>query len=129
MRSQISGLTAGLLLALTAVAGAAPVPPMRPDIPAEFTPPTADFDYVKRDVMIPMRDGVKLHTVIVIPKGAQRAPIILTRTPYNARARPSACEPAHARRRWPMPMRCSWPTGTSASTRTCAASTARKATT
>ncbi len=84
MRSQISGLTAGVLLALTGVAGAAPVPPMQPDIPAEFNPPTADFDYLKRDVMIPMRDGVKLHTVIVIPKGARRAPIILTRTPYNA---------------------------------------------
>ena len=26
----------------------------------------------QRDVMIPMRDGVKLHTVILIPKGAQR---------------------------------------------------------
>ena len=31
-----------------------------------------------------MRDGVKLHTVIVVPKGAKNAPIILTRTPYNA---------------------------------------------
>ena len=34
--------------------------------------------------MIPMRDGVKLHTVILVPKGAKRAPILLTRTPYNA---------------------------------------------
>jgi putative CocE/NonD family hydrolase len=33
---------------------------------------------------IPMRDGVKLHTVIVIPKGATQAPILLTRTPYDA---------------------------------------------
>ena len=32
--------------------------------------PTAHRDdYVKREVMIPMRDGVKLHTVIVVPKG------------------------------------------------------------
>ena len=31
-----------------------------------------------------MRDGVKLYTVIVIPKGATHAPILLTRTPYNA---------------------------------------------
>ncbi len=31
-----------------------------------------------------MRDGVTLHTVIVIPKGATRAPIMLTRTPYHA---------------------------------------------
>ena len=34
--------------------------------------------------MIPMRDGVKLHTVILVPKGAKNAPILLTRTPYNA---------------------------------------------
>jgi putative CocE/NonD family hydrolase len=34
--------------------------------------------------MIPMRDGVKLHTVILVPKGARRAPILLTRTPYDA---------------------------------------------
>ena len=41
-----------------------------------------DFD--KRVVMVPMRDGVKLYTVIVVPKGAKGAPILLTRTPYNA---------------------------------------------
>ena len=34
--------------------------------------------------MIPMRDGVKLHTVIMVPKGAHDAPMLLTRTPYNA---------------------------------------------
>jgi putative CocE/NonD family hydrolase len=34
--------------------------------------------------MIPMRDGVKLHTVILIPRNAKDAPILLTRTPYNA---------------------------------------------
>ena len=34
--------------------------------------------------MIPMRDGVKLHTVILIPKGVKGAPILLTRTPYSA---------------------------------------------
>jgi uncharacterized protein len=36
--------------------------------------------------MIPMRDGVKLHTVILVPKGAKHAPILLTRTPYSAKA-------------------------------------------
>src|SRR5207244_1199258 len=49
--------------------------------------PTGSFDYVKREVMIPMRDGVKLHTVIVVPKGARNAPTIMTRTPYNATRR------------------------------------------
>jgi uncharacterized protein len=36
-----------------------------------------------------MRDGVKLHTVILVPKGAKGAPILLTRTPYDA-IRPTA---------------------------------------
>src|SRR3989454_10095077 len=62
-------------------------PPLTPDIPAKFDAPTSKYDYVKRDVMIPMRDGVKLHTVIVVPKGARNAPILLTRTPYNASER------------------------------------------
>jgi putative CocE/NonD family hydrolase len=52
--------------------------------PAEVKPVTGTFDYTRRDVMISMRDGVKLHTVILIPKGAKNAPILLTRTPYNA---------------------------------------------
>src|SRR6266571_4331076 len=54
------------------------------ETPAQFTPVTASFDYARREVMIPMRDGVKLHTVILVPKGAKNAPILLTRTPYNA---------------------------------------------
>ena len=37
--------------------------------------------------MIPMRDGVKLYTVIAIPKGVTHAPIVLTRTPYDAASR------------------------------------------
>ncbi len=37
--------------------------------------------------MIPMRDGVKLFTVVLVPKSAKHAPIILTRTPYNASKR------------------------------------------
>src|ERR1700746_2891772 len=57
------------------------------DIPKAFTAPAADYDYVKREVMIPMRDGVRLHTVILVPKNARDAPILLTRTPYNASKR------------------------------------------
>src|SRR5271157_1855416 len=57
------------------------------EIPEQFTQVTATFDYEKRDVMIPMRDGTKLHAVIVIPKGAKNAPILMTRTPYNANNR------------------------------------------
>jgi putative CocE/NonD family hydrolase len=65
------------------------------DIPRSFTPPTSDYDYEKREVMILMRDGVKLHTVIVVPKGARNAPILLTRTPYNASKRASRNESPH----------------------------------
>ncbi|HET7102413.1 MAG TPA: CocE/NonD family hydrolase [Terriglobia bacterium] len=54
------------------------------ETPANFAPVTSTFNYSRRDVMIPMRDGVKLHTVILIPKGAKDAPILLTRTPYDA---------------------------------------------
>jgi putative CocE/NonD family hydrolase len=70
-----------------AAAAAAQTPTLTPDIPAKYETPTSSYDYVKRDVMIPMRDGVKLHTVIVIPRGARGAPMILTRTPYDASSR------------------------------------------
>jgi uncharacterized protein len=57
------------------------------DIPANFQPKRDSHDYVKREEMIPMRDGVKLRTFILVPKGAANAPMLLTRTPYNASKR------------------------------------------
>jgi predicted acyl esterase len=64
-------------------------PPSYPALPSEtpstFEPVTTSFDYERREVMIPMRDGVRLHTVVLVPKGARNAPILLTRTPYDAR--------------------------------------------
>jgi putative CocE/NonD family hydrolase len=45
--------------------------------------------------MIPMRDGVKLHTVILIPRGVKGAPILLTRTPYDADALTGHAQSAH----------------------------------
>ena len=54
------------------------------ETPAQLKVPQDTWDYTRREVMIPMRDGVKLHTVILIPKGAKNAPILLTRTPYSA---------------------------------------------
>ena len=56
-------------------------------IPKTYVKPDAAQDYVKRVEMVPMRDGTKLYTVIVSPKNAAGLPIILTRTPYNAKAR------------------------------------------
>ena len=84
-----------LALALKSPIALAQTSPMMPDIPAKFTSPTKDYDYVKRVEMIPMRDGVKLYTVIVIPKGASNAPILLTRTPYNAAGRTQRTESPH----------------------------------
>ncbi|MES2044216.1 MAG: CocE/NonD family hydrolase [Pseudomonadota bacterium] len=52
--------------------------------PAKITTATPGWNYERRAVDIPMRDGVKLHTVILIPKGAHDAGIVFTRTPYNA---------------------------------------------
>jgi hypothetical protein len=81
----------GAAIALFALPAASWSQPEAPspggDIPAKFNKPEAANDYVKRVEMVPMRDGVKLYTVIVIPKGAKNAPIILTRTPYNAKKR------------------------------------------
>ncbi|HEV2681607.1 MAG TPA: CocE/NonD family hydrolase [Rhodanobacter sp.] len=79
-----------LLLTLSGVTQATDTPQAKyPDYPSEtptkFVPATVSHDYISRDVMIPMRDGVKLHTIILIPKGAQHAGILLTRTPYDAK--------------------------------------------
>ena len=81
-----------LAAALSAGMAGAQTAPLTPDIPAKFTAPVDNLDYIKREVMIPMRDGVKLHTVIVIPKGAKHAPILLTRTPYDASGRAARLE-------------------------------------
>jgi putative CocE/NonD family hydrolase len=83
-------------------------PALPSEIPAQFKPKNDSFDYTRRNVMIPMRDGVKLHTVILIPsplpplpggegKGvrAKGAPMLLTRTPYSADRLTSHAESAH----------------------------------
>ena len=54
------------------------------EMPAQLQPVTGSFDFERREAMIAMRDGVHLHTVILVPKGASHAPILLTRTPYSA---------------------------------------------
>ncbi|MFC0135196.1 glutaryl-7-ACA acylase [Massilia eurypsychrophila] len=92
MKSRITRL-APLACILAAAAGlahaqSAPAPASYPalpsETPAQFEPVTTSFNYVKRSVMVPMRDGVKLNTVIIVPRGAKGAPVLLTRTPYDA---------------------------------------------
>jgi putative CocE/NonD family hydrolase len=70
-------------------------PELPSEIPAEFKPVRSSFDHVRRTVMIPMRDGVKLHTVILVPRGANKAPMLLTRTPYDADKLTTHAESAH----------------------------------
>lgn len=42
-------------------------------------------NYIKKDVRIAMRDGVKLYTVIYIPRDSSvKYPILMERTPYSA---------------------------------------------
>ena len=65
------------------------------EIPAKFQRVTDEFDYVRREAMIPMRDGVKLHTVILVRKRAKDAPILLTRTPYDADRLTTHAQSAH----------------------------------
>src|SRR6266481_997581 len=86
----------GALLLVDPVAAQAP-PSFPSETPAQFTPVTDSFDYTRRDVMIPMRDGVKLHTVILVPKGAKNAPILLTRTPYDANDLTTRAHSSHLR--------------------------------
>ena len=58
----------------------------RPDLPKLFE---------KREVMIAMRDGVKLHTEIYTPKDAKEAlPIFMERTPYGISAKDKGYSPS-----------------------------------
>jgi uncharacterized protein len=69
------------LVAIVALAVAAP-------ISAQSSPPQAaatTSPFVFEEVMVPMRDGVKLHTVILRPRDAKGPlPILFARTPYGA---------------------------------------------
>ena len=71
---------ASLLVALSLIATA---PVFAQDAPLREAYP--GDDYSVREAMVPMRDGVKLYTLILTPKGAKAPlPILLERTPYDA---------------------------------------------
>ncbi len=73
-----------LLLAASVHAQTA-VTPMTVDGVAKYDSSALQADYIKRVEMVPMRDGVKLYTVIVMKKGTKDGPILLSRTPYDAK--------------------------------------------
>jgi len=50
----------------------------------------ADAKYTRQEVMITMRDGIKLHTVIFTPKNPNgKLPFLMERTPYGVNEVPS----------------------------------------
>ena len=51
---------------------AVPPIPKGGDIPKGFKAPRAEFQYVRREAIIPMRDGAKLYTVLIIPEDRRR---------------------------------------------------------
>jgi len=62
---------------------------MKHDIPEDFKP-WLPGDHDRRECMVPMRDGVKLRTIVLVPfqpgtcTPVSRAPMVLDRTPYAA---------------------------------------------
>ena len=96
MKSHMSPILSAVVLLLSAAAvnadveKAAPEKGLPTEIPADFVADTPLFDYTREEVMVPMRDGVELFTVIWRPKhSTEPMPIVLTRTPYDAANRPA----------------------------------------
>ncbi len=91
-RSRGISVGLGFFLALPlAAAGAQHAPALLPD-PAgvQDEAPPADYHgplYVRQEVMIPARDGARLHTVIFRPQGSAKSgpalPFLMQRTPYG----------------------------------------------
>jgi putative CocE/NonD family hydrolase len=85
---RLSLRIAASLLPLLAIAASPqasrPVTAMTPDVVASYDKVMPWADFIRREVMVPMRDGTKLYTVIVMKKGTANGPILLTRSPYDA---------------------------------------------
>jgi len=78
----ILGTAAALLLAASGAVLAEEAPkPLYPAYPSEtpdkFTPVTDSYDFRFARRHDSMRDGVKLHTIILVPKGAAHAGMLL----------------------------------------------------
>ena len=73
------------LLALAAAPTPQRVTPMTPDVVASYNAILPQADFIRREAMVPMRDGTKLYTVIYMKKGTTNGPILLSRTPYDAK--------------------------------------------
>src|SRR4051794_33931205 len=85
MTASLLRSAASLIPFLLVAAAPPPVTPMTPDVVASYEAVRPDADFIKRVAMVPMRDGTKLYTVIVMKKGTMGGPILLSRTPYDAK--------------------------------------------
>ncbi len=97
MNSFAFRLSAALLPLLALAAAPAPprVTPMTPDVVERYDEILPQADYIRREAMVPMRDGVKLYTVVVMKKGT-KGPILLSRTPYDAKGSGSRARPSQS---------------------------------
>src|SRR5262245_15880200 len=73
------------LFAIAAAPAPKPITPMTPDVNASYNQVLPQADFMRREAMVPMRDGSKLYTVIFMKKGTRNGPILLSRTPYDAK--------------------------------------------
>ncbi|MEW6020951.1 MAG: CocE/NonD family hydrolase [Pseudomonadota bacterium] len=83
LRRPLSVLSLSLMLAF----GAGAIAPVHAadDATAPAAKRSLKDSYTKHEYRIPMRDGVKLFTVVYVPKDAsQRYPFLMQRTPYSA---------------------------------------------
>ena len=79
-------MAAGLVFTATIASAQTPprVTPMTPDAIEKYEQTLPSADFIRRDAMVPMRDGTKLYTVTVMKKGTANGPILLSRSPYDA---------------------------------------------
>jgi putative CocE/NonD family hydrolase len=83
--SRTSSFLAACLCATFTFAQDPPrVTPMTPDFVEKYESTLPSAEFIRREAMVPMRDGTKLYTTTVMKKGAGNAPILLSRTPYDA---------------------------------------------
>ena len=77
-------LTASLATIAQTAPQPEPVTPMTPDVVENYDEVLPEADFVRQEAMVLMRDGVKLYTVWVMKKHTHNAPLLLSRTPYDA---------------------------------------------
>lgn len=77
------GLTVAALAVATTMLAPVSIAQAQTSAPAP-APAVVDSGYVSQEVMIPMRDGVRLHALVLRPKGTtEKLPFLISRSPYG----------------------------------------------